>query len=116
MSSYDKVLDYYDILLRKGDIETLKDKGWINDQIVDFYFEYCLREILGHTDKIAFVGGGKTFFIANGEHHDYSEALAPLKLEAKDLIFFSLINNPFVDQYDGGSHWSLLVYEKNSNK
>lgn len=27
-----KILDYHDILLRKGDVELLKGSGWLNDQ------------------------------------------------------------------------------------
>ena len=28
----EKVLDYYDILLRQGDVDTLRGSGWLNDQ------------------------------------------------------------------------------------
>lgn len=68
--SDDIVLDYYDCLLRKSDVNLLKESCWINDNLIAFAFEYdvghplpivvngygsnvtCDRESTGETDEI----------------------------------------------------------------
>ncbi|GJP35329.1 hypothetical protein CLOM_g19832 [Closterium sp. NIES-68] len=42
-----KVLSFGDVLLRECDVATLEPSQWLNDKVIEFYFEYLSRTLLG---------------------------------------------------------------------
>ncbi|GMH40144.1 hypothetical protein BSKO_08048 [Bryopsis sp. KO-2023] len=106
-----KVLSYHDIVLRESDVELLKGPAWLNDLVIEFYFEYLSREVFDNAEDFAFLGGSVAYLIAGGSPQDLVEMLKPLKLPDKKFIFIPVNNNPDVGEV-GGSHWSLLVLDR----
>ncbi|CAI7932555.1 unnamed protein product, partial [Closterium sp. NIES-54] len=52
-----KVLSFGDVLLRECDVATLEPSQWLNDKIIEFYFEYLSRTLLGASDPSASAAG-----------------------------------------------------------
>lgn len=44
--SSDILLTYHSSTIRKSDLYCLNPKEWINDQIINFYFEYIKNELV----------------------------------------------------------------------
>jgi len=104
------MISYHDVLLRESDLELLKGPYWLNDQIVEFFFEYLQYEVVNSSD-ICLLGGATTFFILNGDSSDVEASLSSLNLRDKKVIIFAVNDNPDISQAEGGSHWSLLVFD-----
>ncbi|KAI4382341.1 hypothetical protein MLD38_008317 [Melastoma candidum] len=47
--------------------------------------------------------------------HTVRDFVEPLKLHSRNLVIFPVNNNDDVKLAEGGSHWSLLVFERNAN-
>lgn len=106
----EKVLSYYDVLLRVRDVKLLENPyAWLNDQILDFYFEYLSRKHFPQPSEAAFLGTSVVFLLANSSPTELEILLQPLDLPAKTIVFLPVNNNSEISQ-PGGSHWSLLVY------
>ncbi|CAI5475618.1 unnamed protein product [Closterium sp. Yama58-4] len=52
-----KVLSFGDVLLRACDVATLEPSQWLNDKIIEFYFEYLSRTLLAASDPSASAAG-----------------------------------------------------------
>ncbi|CAI5980563.1 unnamed protein product [Closterium sp. NIES-64] len=52
-----KVLSFGDVLLRECDVATLESSQWLNDKIIEFYFEYLSRTLLAASDPSASAAG-----------------------------------------------------------
>lgn len=107
----EKALSYGDVLLRVSDVDLLRSPtAWLNDQIMDFYFEYLSREKYhGCESEVAFLSASVAFLVSNSTPSDLEVLLVPLDLSSKRLVFLAVNNNPDVDSA-GGSHWSLLAF------
>ena len=71
-----KVLDYGDTLLRVRDVALLTGPHWLNDAVMNFYFEYLRRTNASAGDenasnKVVFIDASVSFLLAN---MDASEA------------------------------------------
>ncbi|EFJ50327.1 hypothetical protein VOLCADRAFT_116848 [Volvox carteri f. nagariensis] len=131
-----KVLDYYDVLLREQDVALLEGPHWLNDQVVAFFFEYLGREGLlqecgsSHQSKehvefredisdiasgILLVPPATSFLLMHSPPELATEVLQPLQPHRRSLVLFPVNDNPHVDEAEGGSHWTLLVYHRPSN-
>jgi len=62
-------------------------------------------------DDILFLGPSILFMFFFVDPDELSQIVEPLKFDQKRLIFFPINNNQDFDQ-PGGTHWSLLVFEK----
>lgn len=109
-----KVLSYHDVLLRKKDVEVLRGPRWLNDQVIDFYFEYLGREQFKHQPNILFVGCSMAFLLANSDPNTAEALLQSMEASVKQLVLMPVNNNPDISQAEGGSHWSLLVFHRPS--
>lgn len=66
MSSDDKVLSYFDVVLRRGDVDLLNGPNWLNDQVIAFYFEFLTKEFFKDiSDKILLVPGAVTYLLTS---------------------------------------------------
>ncbi|QDZ24156.1 ubiquitin-like protease domain-containing protein [Chloropicon primus] len=108
------VLDYGDILLRRGDVLSLMEGEWLNDQVISFYFEYLktsskFSNLLGvellHTSLVHLIS-------CMPDQDQVDMILEPLALAQKDLVFAAVNDSEDTSQPDSGSHWSLLVCER----
>lgn len=64
---YDKILDYYDVVLRREDADLFRLGQWLNDNGIAFYFEYLVRELFqpGNLDSILLIPGATTYLLTN---------------------------------------------------
>ncbi|KAF9598418.1 hypothetical protein IFM89_027851 [Coptis chinensis] len=110
----EKILSYSDVVLRRSDLEILGGPHFLNDRIIEFYFS-CLASCYPSED-ILLVPPGISFWLTNCMDLDsLKDFVEPLKLPDKKLVIFSINNNKDVTQAEGGTHWSLLAYERNKN-
>ncbi|KAJ8768715.1 hypothetical protein K2173_023619 [Erythroxylum novogranatense] len=110
----EKILGYNDVVLRKSDLGILSGPHYLNDRIIEFYFSYLATS---HPIKdVLLVAPSVAFWIANCPDADtLKDFVEPLELPKKRLVIFPVNNNNDVTVAEGGSHWSLLVYERSSN-
>ena len=108
------ILNYHGSNIRETDLKTLEGKNWINDTIISFFFEHLQRVTFGKNKQLLFVSPAATQILKAGENRDLPVILNPLGALHKEYIFFPVNNNETVDRV-GGTHWSLLVYNKNVN-
>ncbi|XP_076011408.1 sentrin-specific protease 8 [Genypterus blacodes] len=108
------VLSYQDSLLRRSDVSLLEGPHWLNDQVIGFAFEYFGAELfksLGET--VVFISPQVTQFIKCVSYpDDLVVFLEPLHLASRRWVFLAVNDNS--NQTAGGSHWSLLVYHRDS--
>lgn len=115
MSLKDKpLLSYHDSLLHESDLKLIEARGgWLNDQLIGFFYEYLEHECFSDQVEMAFVNPSTVQLLKMCS--DVNEAgacfLDPLNLRHKELIFLPLNNSHDVHR-QGGSHWSLLVFNK----
>ncbi|XP_036443172.1 sentrin-specific protease 8 [Colossoma macropomum] len=108
------VLSYQDSLLRRSDVSLLEGPHWLNDQVIGFAFEYFATErfkSLG--DKVCFISPEVTQFIKCAScQEELALFLEPLRLSSRRWVFLAVNDNS--NQTAGGSHWSLLLYQRDT--
>lgn len=108
------VLSYQDSLLRRSDVSLLEGPHWLNDQVIGFAFEYFTAErfkSLG--DSVCFISPEVTQFIKCAScQEELAIFLEPLRLVLRRWVFLAVNDNS--NQAAGGSHWSLLLYQRDS--
>ncbi|XP_072516344.1 sentrin-specific protease 8 [Salminus brasiliensis] len=110
------VLSYQDSLLRRSDVSLLDGPHWLNDQVIGFAFEYFATErfkSLG--DKVCFISPEVTQFIKCAScQEELALFLEPLRLPSRRWVFLAVNDNS--NQTAGGSHWSLLLYQRDTGR
>ncbi|XP_041034414.1 sentrin-specific protease 8 isoform X1 [Carcharodon carcharias] len=109
------ILSYHDSLIRRSDLSLLNPPNWLNDHIIAFAFEYFAteqyKELLG---SACFISPEVTQFIkCMASQQELAIFLEPLALAEKSLVFLAVNDNSV--QAAGGSHWSLLFYNRDGN-
>eukprot|EP00090_Calanus_glacialis_P033652 TRINITY_DN55965_c0_g1_i1.p1 TRINITY_DN55965_c0_g1~~TRINITY_DN55965_c0_g1_i1.p1 ORF type:complete len:213 (-),score=56.11 TRINITY_DN55965_c0_g1_i1:36-674(-) len=108
------VLSFGDSLIRKSDLDILGSCQWLNDQIIGFFFEFCQNEKF-QKNSFSFVGPEVTQFVKMVQQREIGIFLEPLDLTNKEAIFLA-VNSNSDPGLAGGSHWSLLLFLKQSNQ
>eukprot|EP01024_Parvocaulis_polyphysoides_P008912 TRINITY_DN12697_c3_g1_i2.p2 TRINITY_DN12697_c3_g1~~TRINITY_DN12697_c3_g1_i2.p2 ORF type:complete len:227 (-),score=25.93 TRINITY_DN12697_c3_g1_i2:145-825(-) len=104
------VLDYFDIRLRKRDVNTLQKGCWLNDQIITFYFEYLQNNISANQESLLFMQVPTAYMLLQMPEL-IPELSQQLKFQEKQLILIPINDNPDTEVIEGGQHWSLLVFD-----
>nr|XP_043629404.1 NEDD8-specific protease 1 [Erigeron canadensis] len=113
-SADEKILSYNDVVLRESDLGILSGPHYLNDRIIEFYFSYFSTSY--PSEHILLVPPSIAFWTMNCPDIDsLKDFLQPLNLPSKKLIIFPINDNDDVTVAEGGSHWSLLVFEKTAN-
>nr|GEY27567.1 NEDD8-specific protease 1 [Tanacetum cinerariifolium] len=108
------ILSYNDCVLRQSDLAILNSPSYLNDRIIEFYFSYLSS--CHPSEHILLVPPSIAYWTMNCPDTDsLKEFLQPLNLPSKKLIIFPVNDNDDVAAAGGGSHWSLLAYEKTTN-
>ncbi|KAJ0084264.1 hypothetical protein Patl1_30780 [Pistacia atlantica] len=112
-SDDEKILSYNDVVLRQSDLGILSGPHFLNDRIIEFYFSYLSS---CHSQDILLVPPSIAFWLMNcPDATSLKDFIEPLKLHEKKLVIFPVNDNDDVSIAEGGSHWSLLAYERNAN-
>ncbi|XP_038640369.1 sentrin-specific protease 8 [Scyliorhinus canicula] len=109
------ILSYHDSLVRRSDLSLLNPPNWLNDHIIAFAFEYFANEQYKELlDSSCFISPEVTQFIkCMASQEELAIFLEPLELPQKSLVFLAVNDNSV--QAAGGSHWSLLFYNRDMN-
>ncbi|VFQ83297.1 unnamed protein product [Cuscuta campestris] len=110
----DKILSYNDVVLRRSDLDILSGPYFLNDRIIEFYFSFLASRF--PSEDVLLLSPSITFWIK--ECRDTTmlkDFIEPLRLSQRKLIIFPINDNSDVDLAEGGSHWSLLAFERGSN-
>lgn len=110
----DKILSYNDVVLRRSDLDILSGPCFLNDRIIEFYFSFLASRF--PSEDVLLLSPSITFWIK--ECRDTSmlkDFMEPLRLSQRKLIIFPINDNSDVDLAEGGSHWSLLAFDRASN-
>jgi Ulp1 family protease len=43
MAAPGKILSYYDSLITQAEVDILQGNGWLNDTLIDFFFQYVIK-------------------------------------------------------------------------
>ena len=110
MSANDEIiLSYHDSLIRSTDYNLLFSREWINDNIIEFWFEYMNNHLFkNYQEHLLCIGPSMSHLIKFTELQDVQTILQPLQIENKKLLLMPINDNSY-SEAAGGSHWSLLV-------
>ena len=100
--------------LTESDVETIMDEKWLNDNVIAYVFNKLQQKHDSFQKNILFVKPAVTQLIkASTDDKNTEMTIEDLRLKKVDWVFFPLNNN--LGDREGGSHWSLLVYQTNGN-
>ncbi|KAJ1924941.1 hypothetical protein IWQ60_004880 [Tieghemiomyces parasiticus] len=113
MPPHDPVLlEYHDTVVRLSDFELLAPHQWLNDTVIEFYYEYLERRFLTRHPEVLLLRPAMAHLLAHGPAGDtgLAEAL-PANLHRRELIFVPVNDSTELTRI-GGTHWSLLVFAR----
>jgi len=106
----DRVLNVINkIQLTRSDFATLKEEGWLNDKIIDAYFQLIMDRSL-ESPRFKKVYAFTTYFYSALESKGFSGVS---RWTSKvDIFLFDILLVPINSQ----SHWTLLVFNVKENR
>ena len=115
-------LSYGDVMLRKEDIATLqKPNQWLTDQVIAYGIERWRRLGLYESEgepsyKMEVIDASVTFLICCIGKDFVKQIVVDRSLMDKQYILFVINNEDDVTKVNGGSHWSVLAFERNTRR
>ncbi|KAI9138040.1 hypothetical protein BKA69DRAFT_827463 [Paraphysoderma sedebokerense] len=108
-------ITYHDVSLYETDLQILRrNRSWINDNLIDFWFEYSERQLFPHlTNIVTFLRPSVVKLFSDVEDPRYLKSALPPSLDTLHIAFLPVNDNR--SDAVGGSHWSLLVFVKPLN-
>ncbi|OLL23711.1 NEDD8-specific protease 2 [Neolecta irregularis DAH-3] len=118
-NSYDPteiVLEYYDVCLRQLDVDNFKPGSWLSDTNIEFYYEYLQRDSPFaqrlEDASILLLQPTVSFIITQTSDAEFISSALPPYIKTAKWIFCPINDNVDVTKAQGGSHWSLVVIDK----
>ncbi|CAH3027281.1 unnamed protein product [Porites evermanni] len=110
------VLSFQDSLLRQSDLRLLEEGRWLNDRLIGFMFDYFTHHQFEKISQdVLFISPDVTQFLKLAEGSvDIGDFIEPLNIPSHKLVFFAVNDNESTNSV-GGSHWSLLLYKRQTN-
>lgn len=108
------ILSYNDVVLRQSDLGILSGPYCLNDRIIEFYFSY-LSSSYPSEDILLLPPSIPFWMIHSPDIQSLEDFLRPLNLFSRKLVIFPVNDNDDVTEANGGSHWSLLAFERDAN-
>ena len=106
LNSGSKVLVVGDkISVRGNDLVTLKKRGWLNDEVINFYIELILKRSASEPEKCPKIHMFNTFFYPLLEKKGYSGVSRITKKAKVDIFSLDMVIVPIHLQI----HWALAV-------
>ncbi|CAM0136155.1 unnamed protein product [Umbelopsis sp. WA50703] len=109
------ILEYYNVIIRQEDLDTLKNDAWIADTIVEFHEEYLERTVLHNFKAIKLLRPSMVYLVANIQDASELASALPPDLSSCQAVFIPVNDAADPTCPDSGSHWSLLVYARPFN-
>lgn len=116
------VCEVGDATINQSDLEILKaEKSWLNDNIITFYFEWLKRDLGEKSRNLVFIHPSAAYMLkilpleeltcsVGRGSNPFLDAQKP----ETDIICVP-VNDSEDPSIAGGSHWSLLIINKNDN-
>ncbi|KAI9287779.1 hypothetical protein BC943DRAFT_318822 [Umbelopsis sp. AD052] len=109
------ILEYYDVILRQEDVNTLREGEWIADTIIEFHEEYLERTALRKSQAIKLLKPSVSYLVAHMQDTSDLASVVPADLPTSQAVFIPVNDATDITCADSGSHWSLLVYARPFN-
>lgn len=108
------VLSYHNAIIRESDYQLLNTKEWINDHLIEFWFEYITNDLFEqYNEKFLCISPSLSHLIKLTSDLDMVKSLLEtLEIANKELILIPINDHQSIETV-GGSHWTLLVFVKN---
>ncbi|KAF1319338.1 Ubiquitin1-specific protease, partial [Globisporangium splendens] len=115
-----QVLNYHDVQLYDSDVALFATHQWLNDNAINFYFQYLVHDALcernggaaAAVDDLLLMDPAvvSCMMLQCDDDDEYEDLGRGLNLDSKRVCFIPVNDN---DQFGGEStHWSLLVYRR----
>ena len=103
--------------LNQADIESLEKKGLVTDEIIQFFMQALLEYVESRTkDRINMVGPSVSYLIQSlYDKRDIGNQKKAINQKDYDWVIFPINDKDDPEKGDGGTHWSLIVYNKKDN-
>ena len=101
--------------LYKEDLNSLKEKQWLTDRIIDLQIIAILKENEKtiKDNKIRFVDTAITIQLRTiTDKTSIRQVINNLKLTESNWVLYVINNSKNPDAWNTGDHWSLLIYSK----
>lgn len=104
------IFTYKSSTLRESDIQLFNSNQWLNDQCINFYYEY-LAETAG-SNCVLMDPAAVFMMLLEDDIDDLRVSLRRLEISESSYIFCPINDNLDPDTPARGSHWSLCVYAR----
>ena len=101
-------LERLGIAIMEVDLESAKGNNWMHDALIKMYMIYLQEEF--KNDELLFMDPSVVQMLRNVNAKVMEEQLNAMQLWYKKHIYIPLSDNNTNLEKEGGSHWSLLVY------
>ena len=107
---------YDNIGLSYKDVENFEEGCYLNDLNISFYYNYLTDKNKSYEAQYCLLDPAMSQSLYYDEDIDFLKAcLDPLDLVNKKFIFIPINDNTDKYKQGGGSHWALIVYQKEKN-
>ncbi|GMS96157.1 hypothetical protein PENTCL1PPCAC_18332, partial [Pristionchus entomophagus] len=108
-----RLLSYGSVVLDQDDFDLLLDGQWLNDRLITFATEYLMDQLnADEREKMELVCASTCEMLKFSP--EFTSWLADYR--SRSLVFFVVNDNRDPTRPGGGTHWSLLIYEKDRNR
>lgn len=104
------VTSRFNIPIRLSVLCRLKDDGWLNDEIINYYIELLKESSTGQENHFH-----QTYFYGRLRDHEGSFCYENVKNWNKDVNIFTF-QNIFVPLHVNGDHWALAVIDMTTKR
>ena len=106
------LVSYHDSIVRRSNLKTLDYSSWLDDNIINFAFEYIQYDSADYPkDKdnlLAFVTPPVVQLLKMTDDSFAEQLLQSMDFTEKKFLILPINDNTKVNVF-GGSHWSLLI-------
>ena len=105
-----------DVFLRPTEILLIHAPNWLPDTVIAFWVEHAtLIKYKPIMQNVVLLPPSICFLLAQSQPDQVPDILKSLHIQGKDYILFPTNDHSSITTA-GGSHWSLLVFERKSGK
>lgn len=95
----------FNVEIRRKDILTLADQKWVNDEVINFYFNLIMERAEKKSERYPSVHAFKTYFfpvLSSRGFDDVKKWTSRVDIFAKDLLLIPI---------HLGNHWAIVVVD-----
>ena len=117
MASGDLLLTYKQSTVYASDVSTLGDRKWLNDTIIGFAYDIFANKVCNNAaqDSLLFVHPTTVNVIKfENDEEDLIPLIVDAGIQTYNYIFFPINNSQSMFSVSG-SHWALMIYQRDNN-